>query len=281
MGNELFDLRAVRQGKIPVATYDDATLAQMRRHPQSDIALSAFRDRDVRQWSRWQEISLGAADVCCASTSWAVESLVADYGIAGDRARAVGIGHRSRAQSPTAGRDWTKPRLLFVGLDWRRKNGDAVVSAFRQLRRQFPEAELHLVGRHPAIDVPGVNCHGHLRKDDPGDQQRLDELYASATMFVLPSLFEPAGIAYLEAASAGLPVIATTEGGAKDLLPGTAICVPPNDPSALLEAMLRCCDPHTAASIGALGAEFAAGCTWRDVAGGIAAALGAAPPVDQ
>ena len=55
-------------------------------------------------------------------------------------------------------RDWSRPRFLFVGVDWRRKNGAAVLDAFEEVRRVVPAASLDLVGNHPEIDAPGVTC---------------------------------------------------------------------------------------------------------------------------
>jgi glycosyltransferase involved in cell wall biosynthesis len=48
--------------------------------------------------------------------------------------------------SDTPRRDWSTPRFLFVGNDFERKNGVAVVSAFKRLRDQVSEARLDVVG---------------------------------------------------------------------------------------------------------------------------------------
>jgi glycosyltransferase involved in cell wall biosynthesis len=196
-----------------------------------------------------------------------------DYGITESQLRVVGMGHRPRVANPD--RDWSVPRLLFVGVDWRRKNGAALVEAFAELRRDRPDATLDLVGQHPPIDMPGVTGHGFLPREDPAAQAKLDGLYTKATMFVLPSRFDPSPISYLEAASAGIPVIATTEGGAGELLGAAAEEVHPDDRGALLTAMRRLSDPETAQRMGHEGARRAADSTWAAVAHRILVALGA------
>ncbi|MEW1823716.1 glycosyltransferase family 4 protein [Arthrobacter sp. NPDC080031] len=184
------------------------------------------------------------------------------------------MGHRSRRAAPGVVRDWSKPRFLFVGVEWRRKNGAAVVRAFEEVRKLVPAATLDLVGNHPEIDAPGVTGHGFLARGDVSAQLKLDRLYAEASCFVLPSRFDPSPIAYLEAASAGLPVIATSRGGAGELIKDGAIVVDPGDSRALVHAMLFLADPSAAQLMGSAAARNAATSSWADVADRIVEALG-------
>jgi glycogen(starch) synthase len=186
----------------------------------------------------------------------------------------VGMGHRPRRVMMSVSRDWSNPRFLFVGVDWRRKNGSQVVRAFREVRATFPKATLDVVGRHPRIDEDGVTGHGFLARDDRASQELLDALFARATAFVLPSRFDPSPIAYLEAASAGLPVVATTEGGAGELLGPAAISVHPDDLNGLVLALTKLGDPHVSAKMGEVAAQRAASSSWADVAGRIVQELG-------
>ena len=275
MGTDAYDLGRVRDKGVPTATFDDATLLQQWRNADSDIRGVGFPEENVREWCATQADSARASDVCCVSTSWAARSFIDDCGIPAQRLSVVGMGHRARSGTASNDRDWSRPRFLFVGVDWRRKNGEAVLRAFRELRKVHPDAQLDVVGLHPALDEEGVTGHGLLRRDDPQAQAHLNQLFLTATAFVLPSRFDPAGIAYLEAASAGLPVIATTEGGAGELLGEAALPVHPDDETALLAAMSRLCDGGTAQRLGALAVQRAATSTWTNVARRILDALGA------
>lgn len=273
MGTDMYDLSRVRRADVPTATYDDGTLLQQWQAPESDIRGAGFPEEVAHAWSGTQAASSRAADVCCVSTSWAGRSFVEDYGVAAARVRVVGMGHRTRGTG-AAVRDWTHPTFLMVGIDWRRKNGDAVLAAFREVRRRHPDATLDLVGAHPPVDEPGVRGHGELLRDDPAAQAVLDDLFATATAFVLPSRFDPSPIAYLEAASAGLPVIATTEGGAGELLAEAAVTVHPDAHADLVAAMVRLTDPATARSMGASAAVRAGQSSWSHVASRLLVALG-------
>ncbi len=272
MGTEMYALAAVIRTKVPCLSYDDGTLKQMWNHPDSDIRNGGFPPDHVRRWIRRQAVSSRASSLCCVSTHWAARSFAADYAIPQERIRVVGMGHRPRAAAPT-NRDWSKPTYLFVGVDWQRKNGPHVMEAFSRVRKLVPEATFHVVGDHPAIDAPGVYGHGFLPMDDSAAQLSLDSLYAAATCFVLPSKFDPSPISYLEAASAGLPVIATPHGGAAELLGPGALTVDPADIGSIVQGMLHLADPVQARTMGAAAAAAAENSSWHNVAGRILDAL--------
>jgi len=260
---------------IPIATFEDMTIAQTRGRGQaysgwSDISERAFRSRVARQKRIYEQV----AAVCMTST-WAAKSAIEDYGIDPAKVHVAGVGRNHTA--PETNRDWSIPRFLFVGMDWPRKNGDAVVRAFAQLRETFPAARLDLVGGHPAVDAPGVTGHGVLRMSDPDQHAQLERLFAEATCFVMPSLSEASAISYVEAAAAGLPSIGTTAGGSDYLIGDGGVCVDPHDPAALLTAMRELADPETAARTGAAAKRRSAMFTWPEVARRLVAALDGTP----
>jgi glycosyltransferase involved in cell wall biosynthesis len=86
------------------------------------------------------------------------------------------------------------------------------------------------------------------------------ELLRAADFFCLPSLSEGLGTSILEAMAAGLPVVATRTGGVPEIVEEerTGILVPPSDPAALSDAMVRVASrADLRASMGALGRERA------------------------
>lgn len=273
MGSEMYDIHPILDPIVSLVTFDDATIAQQSREPQSDVMQARLPGKALAQAVASQRAAARAATVCCVTTHWAAESFRTDLGVPADRVAVIGMGHRPRSTAVPVNRNWSVPRFLFVGADWHRKNGAAVLDAFAAVRDRFPAATLDLVGDHPRVDQPGVIPHGFLAREDHAAQRRLDRLYADATCFVLPSLFDAAGIAYLEAASAGIPVVVTNRGGAPEMVRGGAAVVDPYDPVALRAAMLSLADPETARTMGGEACRSVASASWQTVAGRLIDAL--------
>jgi glycosyltransferase involved in cell wall biosynthesis len=247
-----------------LVSYEDSTVLQALRSYRW-AHLQGLTERDVERYVRRQRAIYDSAVACCCATQWVADSVIGDYGIPAERVFVVGLGQNHTAEEPAA-RDWSTPRYLFVGVDWQRKNGPAVLSAFAQLRDRVPEAQLDVVGGHPRIDQPGVVPHGPLSLVRPDDRELMASLYRRATAFVMPSLHEPAGIVYVEAAGAGVPSIGTTDGGAPTMIGPGGVVVDPRDPDRLLEAMLELADADTARRLGELAYRHSQLFTWRKIA---------------
>lgn len=257
-----------------VVTFEDMTIRQAVQNDQygwNTLSSDQVGRRIARQRRAYER-----AVAVAVATPWAGRSVVDDYGILPEKVKPVGLGRNRDVVAPD--RVWESPRFLFVGRDWQRKNGDAVVAAFRDVRRERPDATLDVVGGHPQIDEPGVRGHGHLRLAERRDSARLDALFASATCFVMPSLFEAAGIVYLEAAACGVPSIGTTRGGAADLIGAGGVVVDPTDSEGLRRAMLAMCDATAARQAGRVAERRAEDFEWRAVAARLMEALGLPAP---
>lgn len=128
------------------------------------------------------------------------------------------------------------PHFLFVGAEFQRKNGPAVLEAFHQVRRSAPTARLTIVGeRNADIGDPanGVTHFRHL----PRERIRR-ELYPSASVFVMPSRAEGYGITVVEAMSAGIPCVVSDYGALPEIVGDTGRVVPlPATSDALADAM--------------------------------------------
>lgn len=251
------------------ATFDDMTVRQSLTAPDEPYA--ELGARAAARWAGRQERIFRGAEACCVSSHWAAESVVRDYGVDPGRVHVVGVA-RNKEAAPVA-RDWSRPRFLFMGREWERKNGPRLLRAFARVRAEHPEARLDLVGGHPPVDEPGVVGHGTLAHGDPEAQRRLTGLLEAATCLVMVATYEPFGIAFVDAGGAGLPSIGSSVGGARDAIGPGGLVVDPGSDDALVDAMLRLSDPAVAERLGAAAAEHAALFDRRVVAGRILRAL--------
>jgi glycosyltransferase involved in cell wall biosynthesis len=251
---------------VPFATYEDMTVPLALRCGYS--LWRALPRRAVRARTRTQADLYRAAEACCAITRFAGASIERDYGVEAAKVKVIGAG--CNHEPVVRERDWSRPRFLFVGREWERKQGDRVLAAFARVREQVPTARLDLAGVHPVVDAPGVTGHGQLTGD------AVAALFAQATCFVMPSLVEPAGIVYAEAGAAGAPSIGTSVGGAPEMIGEGGLVVDPRDQEALERAMLELTDPELAQRLGAAASRHSKRFTWRATAERLLEALGRA-----
>ena len=140
------------------------------------------------------------------------------------------------------------PQALFVGVLEPYKGIDVLAEAWRLAR---PEASLRIVGsgsRASIVENLGVRWDRSLPPE--GVSKALDE----STVLVLPSRSEGMGRVVVEALCRGRAVIGSQVGGIPDLVRDgeNGLLVPPEDPEALAQALLRVLsDRELAAELGA------------------------------
>ena len=103
--------------------------------------------------------------------------------------------------------------------------------------------------------------------------ERIVELYASAQVAVVPSLYEGFSLPAVEAMACGVPLVGTTGGAVPEVIGQdgvTGLLVPPGDPSALAAAIGRALDDADLRDrLGAAGRErVLEKFTWRKTAEG-------------
>lgn len=140
-------------------------------------------------------------------------SFIEDFGVAEARVSTIGCGVNLREIPDIVGKDYERKEILFIGVDFYRKGGGDVLKAFRIVRQKYPSALLHLVGprtlRIERQESDGVVFHGYLSKAVPEEKRKLFEIFHSSSVFVMPSHYEPFGIAPLEAMAHDIPCLLT------------------------------------------------------------------------
>jgi glycosyltransferase involved in cell wall biosynthesis len=144
--------------------------------------------------------------------------------------------------------------FLFVGRLVEEKGIEPLIAAYRAYRAKVSEPwGLLVAGTGPLSEVlngvDGIDQRGFVQPSE------LPALFGEALCFVLPSRFEPWGVALHEAVCAGLPVICSTACGASDqfVVAGeNGFVFKSGDVAALTDAMVRITElPH--ATLGSFG----------------------------
>jgi glycosyltransferase involved in cell wall biosynthesis len=164
-------------------------------------------------------------------------SLINDYGVAKERILKIGYGCTIE-QTAGEGKFHDRGIILFIGLEFERKGGYVLLEAFRQVRRELPDARLFIVGPDRnalKIEEPGVEVFGRIQ-----DQAKLKELYRQASVFAMPSLMEPFGLVFLEAMAFGLPCIGSDVDAMPEIIENgkTGYLVPPGQPEMLAARLI-------------------------------------------
>lgn len=186
---------------------------------------------------------------------WARRSLIDDYNVPAERVTVIAPGVNLDVWPRPAPKEQGGPvRILFVGADFTRKGGEILLQAFSHL----PEGcELHLVTKERLDARPGI----HVYRDLAPNSDALKNLYATADVFVLPTLADCFPLVIQEAMAAGLPVVSTRVGAIPETVRHgeTGLLVPPNDAAALTAVLGALIDNETTRRVmGECGREKAA-----------------------
>jgi len=160
------------------------------------------------------------------------DSLIHDYGVDPARVHVVGAGANVVPEREPQHADDGRT-LLFVGTaGWRRKGGPVLLKAFGLLRQSRPDVRLILAGPTESMALPeGVTNVGRVSFEE------VERLLSTTTVFVLPTLREPFGIAFLDAMLSKVPCVGTQVGAVPEILGAAGVCVPPANPEALAQAI--------------------------------------------
>jgi starch synthase len=226
------------------------------------------------QVSTWCErtSAASAAAVVAVSDGMRADILAAYPEISPERVRVIRNGIDTDEYRPDPGTgvlerygvDRTRPYVIFVGRITRQKGVPVLLRAASGL---IPEAQLVLLAG--AADTPEqlaevTELVDGLRATRSGvfwvpemlPKPEVIQLLTHATVFAIPSVYEPLGIVNLEAMACGTAVVGSRTGGIPEVVADgeTGLLVPPGEPAPLADALnvlLR--DPGRARAMGEAG----------------------------
>jgi glycosyltransferase involved in cell wall biosynthesis len=197
-------------GRCKCYSYQDGNLAQLVQ--KSTVFKSLGIPKSVVDKALKYEIEVASSmDKIFTMSEYLRKSFIDDMGMPPEKVVAIGGGVNMVDIPGEVEKDYTKQNLLFIGIEFERKGGPELLQAFRKVREKQPGAVLHIVGPKKLV-IPnhlanGVIYHGFLSKRVPAEREQLEALFRGASLFVMPSHYEPYGIAPLESMLYRIPCV--------------------------------------------------------------------------
>lgn len=214
------------------------------------VIVSRRIDNPPDAWLRWLMRRRYSRVICISN---AIQDVLLEAGVdaqsmliinsAVDAARFAGPAAADARQRLTGNADGG-PLIGVIAQLIERKGHRFLLRALPGLRQAFPGLQVVLLGRGPLRDAlqasvreAGLAGCVHFA----GFRDDLDELLAALTLVVHPALMEGLGVALLQAAAAGVPVVGFAAGGVTQAVAHehSGLLVAPGDPVALGAAIGR------------------------------------------
>jgi glycosyltransferase involved in cell wall biosynthesis len=157
------------------------------------------------------------------------------------------------------GADGRRPLAGMIAQLIPRKGHDVLLEALPRVLERSPDLLVVLLGKGPreqeiAAEIRRRGLGGNVRL--LGFREDLDRLLCCLDLVVHPALMEGLGVSLLQAAAAGVPLVASRAGGLPEAVRDgeNGLLVPPGDPAALAAAMGRLlADPDLRRRMGEAG----------------------------
>jgi glycosyltransferase involved in cell wall biosynthesis len=154
--------------------------------------------------------------------------------------------------------------VLFLGRLAPKKRVSDLIEAFAQIEDEYPESMLRIVGTGPKREgleeqVASLGIESRVSFEGRVPNEAIPGYYASAGVFVLPSVWEGHPLTLLEAWAASTPVIASSVEGIEEFVEHreTGYLVPSESPEELADALRATLDnPEEAIVWGANAREL-------------------------
>jgi glycosyltransferase involved in cell wall biosynthesis len=160
----------------------------------------------------------------------------------------VGVDHRRFRPLPQVTR---RPGRIMTtaSADVPLKGLVPLLEALAKLRTER-EADLVVIGKprsesRVGVTIERLGLEGAVQFVSGVSDERIVELYAEASVAVVPSLYEGFSLPAVEAMACGVPLVATTGGALPEVVGRdgeTGLLVPPGDPGALAASIGRALD---------------------------------------
>ncbi len=256
------DLHVRRVYDLPIAYWETAQhllQEEAGRYPEWEPTLGGTRDSAEKLARKTRELELAELVVC--PSNFVLESLPAKYRAA---KRAVVVPFGSPPTLPNETKTSDRIRVLFAGAMTQRKGLADLFAAMKLV--DSDKIELVVMGSLLQSLAWYREKFSRFTYEAPRPHADVLRLMQSCDVFVLPSIVEGRALVQQEAMACGLPLIATRNAGADDLIDEgeTGFLVPIRSPEAIAEKISWCvANRERISGMGIAAQKLAATLTWR------------------
>jgi glycosyltransferase involved in cell wall biosynthesis len=249
--------------RVPVILFCDSNIALSKRAASSGVSEAAFlSDAEIAEIHAREAKVYERAALIFTMSDLARRSFIEDFGVPAAKLVTLHCGPNIPVPDPPPLElPEGPPTILFVGRDFNRKGGGLLLQAFRQVRTALPEARVRLIGSvQDGVRDRGVEFVPFQSRDTASGRDAMERAYRSATVFCLPTRFEPFGTSFVEAMFYALPCVGPKAWAVPEIIEHgvTGYTVPPDDAGALADALLTVLrDPERARAMGIVGRDRA------------------------
>lgn len=235
-----------RSAGLPHFLFSDHTHLANLRYPAFDRSKIY-----PRLWTDLEREIYEAANHTFVMSEHVRQSVIEDYGISGDRVTTVfGGSNLEGVPAPLENDGYRNRTVVFVGIEWERKGGRTLAAAFEKVVRDLPDARLVVIGCQPGLGQPWCEELGKIPRED------VKQHLVRGSVFCMPTLIEPFGIAVLEALAHEIPVVVSDIGAMPTVVRDgvSGLVVPAQNADALafaLKTLLT--DPDRCRAMGGAG----------------------------
>lgn len=169
-----------------------------------------------------ENLGLISADLVTVNSKAVLQEIL-DRGLPISQIKVVPNGVNTQVFHPAE--DWTaeEPYILFSGRLDKQKGVEYLIRAFFYIKEKFPDISLRIAGDGGYQSYLKRLATNLLISDKVQflgfkNENELAVLYQKAMVVVVPSVYEPFGMVALEAMACARPVVASRQGGLKELI---------------------------------------------------------------
>ena len=134
---------------------------------------------------------------------------------------------------------------IKYGLSTQQKGQAYLIRAVAELIKEGNDVRLLIIGKGPMYNwlykyASRLKIADRFEIISGIPEEEIPYYYNASDLFVLPSLYEPAGMALIEAMACGVPSIATRVGGMPEMGQDTVSYSKPRDYASIKEAIMNC-----------------------------------------